>query len=133
MFDSAITALIGATGGLASASIVVAGFYYARRSYRDGQVERLIGLEKSVEVALQEGAEAMAACKECKDAAIVQQNVFHLYQLHQAEALSHFITDKELGLIEQRLMEAIRDSSKASVDAVNNLSRRIDGLADKQK
>lgn len=128
MFEA--PAIIGALAGIASATITVIGFYYARRSYRDSQVERISKLETGLQNALQEAAEANQAAKDCHSAITVQQSAFHLYQLGQASESRKLATSDDLSHVEDRLMSAIKEYARTTTEAVNNLSRRVDGIAD---
>lgn len=112
---------VAVLAGLTPSIVLAATFYLARRKDRDELIRKDAANEMATKNALQEAAEALHAAQEAKQGAIILKESFHLYQINQERTMSRFVTSEGLSHIESRIMEAIRD-----------LGRRIDDLADRR-
>jgi hypothetical protein len=110
---------IGSWAPIGMVALTAAGFWFARRRDRDELIRKDAALEIAAQNALQEAAEAKQEADLARQNIIVLKEAFHLYQLQQAAAMSKVVTTEGMSHIETRIMDAIRD-----------LGRRIDGIAD---
>lgn len=119
---------LGAIAGLISAAITVAAFLIARSQARAEQALKIQTATSAAENALQTAAEASEDVKRVEQSLQILNASFAMYR---EAAIEKFVTHAVLTELEKRLVESDAKSEKRTIDAITELTKRVNQAMDR--